>query len=428
MIPGAGQSLHTSAAPGDLPPGACRREFLPPGQSHIYLIFAHVFRLVASPLTRKIWLVSLFSLIVMAVMPPSGLLLRGGSVPPAADGLSSTEPLRAEASSPVFVVDLPHMRLDGAGILQTLLLAVLISGVASLAVAHLVVAPAAGLARALTRAATGEPDALSDPTVTRLLTQRGELGDAARAARRTLTALQDRIAAKDRFAADMAHEVRNPLASLRLAASGLRDVRDIAQIAALLDIIEQDVCRLDRLISDTASAALLEADLRDEEKAEFDLTDLLATLCNHLALQARVKGVDFIRFLPEDPVRVLGLEGRVAQVFVNLIANAISFCNAGDAVRVQAIRREGRVLVAVEDTGPGLPDSALEKVFARFYSERPAHEFGTHSGLGLAISHQIIEAHKGVIWAENIRVSGAEDDSPPLGARFVVGLPLWAGP
>ena len=132
----------------------------------------------------------------------------------------------------------------------------------------------------------------------------------------------------------------------------------------------------------------------------------------------------FITDLPAEPILVRGLEARLAQVFVNLVTNAISFCDDGDAVRVWARRRENRVLVVVEDTGPGIPEQALTKVFKRFYSERPQSEFGKHSGLGLAISKQIVEAHGGVIWAENIRPTAADPASSPLGARFVVGLPV----
>ena len=111
-------------------------------------------------------------------------------------------------------------------------------------------------------------------------------------------------------------------------------------------------------------------------------------------------------------------------MFVNLISNAISFCAEGDAVRIWARQRESRVLVVVEDTGPGIPDQSLSNIFKRFYSERPPGQFGEHSGLGLAISKQIIEAHGGVIWAENIRPTDADITSEPLGARFVVGLPV----
>ena len=132
----------------------------------------------------------------------------------------------------------------------------------------------------------------------------------------------------------------------------------------------------------------------------------------------------FGELTPGQPVTIQGLEARLAQVFVNLITNAISFCEAGDAIRVWARRRENRVLVVVEDTGPGIPEQALTKIFNRFYTSRPEGQFGNNSGLGLAISKQIVEAHGGVIWAENIRPTDADITSDPLGARFVVGLPI----
>ena len=150
---------------------------------------------------------------------------------------------------------------------------------------------------------------------------------------------------------------------------------------------------------------------------------MINNLSEYLGQQAAEKGVEFIRDVPTDPIVIQGLEARLAQVFVNLITNATSFCEDGDAVRIWARQRDNRVLVVVEDTGPGIPEQALNKVFSRFYSERPEQQFGNHSGLGLAISKQIVEAHGGVIWAENIRPTDADMASDPLGARFVVGLP-----
>jgi two-component system sensor histidine kinase ChvG len=192
----------------------------------------------------------------------------------------------------------------------------------------------------------------------------------------------------------------------------------------LLDVIEHDVRRLDRLVSDISNASRLDSELVKEEETPFNLLKTIANLSEYLSQQAAEKGVDFIVDLPPDPIIIQGLEARLAQVFVNLITNAISFCEEGDAVRVWARRRENRVLVVVEDTGPGIPEQALTKIFNRFYSERPSGDFGNHSGLGLAISKQIVEAHGGVIWAENIRPSNADLNTPPLGARFVVGLPV----
>ena len=192
----------------------------------------------------------------------------------------------------------------------------------------------------------------------------------------------------------------------------------------LLDVIEHDVRRLDRLVSDISNASRLDSELVKEEEEEFSLMKTLSNLGEYLGKQAGEKGVDFITDLPNDPINIRGLEARLAQVFVNLITNALSFCENGDAVRVWARRRENRVLVVIEDTGPGIPEQALTKVFKRFYSERPEGQFGNHSGLGLAISKQIVEAHGGVIWAENIRPTNADITSEPLGARFVVGLPI----
>ena len=222
----------------------------------------------------------------------------------------------------------------------------------------------------------------------------------------------------------MAHEIKNPLASLRSAVGTLRVARREDQQARLIEVIEHDVRRLDRLVSDISNASRLDSELVKEEEEEFDLVHTLTALSEHLGHQAADKGVEFITDFPRDPVMIRGLEARLAQVFVNLITNAISFCEDGDAVRVWARRRENRVLVVVEDTGPGIPDQALTKVFKRFYSERPQSQFGEHSGLGLAISKQIVEAHGGVIWAENIRPTHADVTSDPLGARFVVGLPV----
>jgi two-component system sensor histidine kinase ChvG len=183
------------------------------------------------------------------------------------------------------------------------------------------------------------------------------------------------------------------------------------------------VRRLDRLVSDISNASRLDSELVKEEEEPFDLLQMLGNLGQYLGEDAKSKGIDFITDLPAAPITVHGLEARLAQVFVNLITNAISFCEDGDAIRVWARKRANRVLIVVEDTGPGIPEQALGKIFKRFYSQRPEEHFGNNSGLGLAISKQIVEAHGGVIWAENIRPTEADITSEPLGARFVVGLP-----
>lgn len=251
-----------------------------------------------------------------------------------------------------------------------------------------------------------------------------EIGRLSGALRGMVTALYDRIDANEQFAADVAHEIKNPLASLRSAVGTLRVAKREDQRDKLLDVIEHDVRRLDRLVSDISNASRLDSELVKEEEENFDLIKMLANLTDYLGKEASDKGVEFISDLPNAPIHIQGLEARLAQVFVNLITNALSFCDDGDAIRVWARKRENRVLVVIEDTGPGIPDQALTKIFNRFYSERPEGQFGNNSGLGLAISKQIVEAHGGVIWAENIRPTDADITSEPLGARFVVGLPV----
>jgi two-component system sensor histidine kinase ChvG len=251
-----------------------------------------------------------------------------------------------------------------------------------------------------------------------------EIGRLSGALRGMVNALYDRIDANEQFAADVAHEIKNPLASLRSAVGTLRVARRDDQREKLLSVIEHDVRRLDRLVSDISNASRLDSELVKEEQSEFNLLQMLENLGEFLGEDASKKGIEFIADLPEKPIVLHGLEARLAQVFVNLISNAISFCEDGDAIRIWARQRDSRVLVVVEDTGPGIPEEALGKIFKRFYSHRPESDFGNNSGLGLAISKQIIEAHGGVIWAENIRPTEADITSDPLGARFVVGLPV----
>ncbi|TCL01102.1 two-component system sensor histidine kinase ChvG [Shimia isoporae] len=251
-----------------------------------------------------------------------------------------------------------------------------------------------------------------------------EIGRLSGALRGMVSALYERIDSNEQFAADVAHEIKNPLASLRSAVGSLRMVKKEEHREKLLDVIEHDVRRLDRLVSDISNASRLDSELVKEEEEQFNLLEMIGNLTQYLGEDAKGKGIEFVTDLPEVPIEINGLEARLAQVFVNLITNAISFCEDGDAIRVWARKRENRVLVVVEDTGPGIPEQALNKIFNRFYSHRPESDFGNNSGLGLAISKQIVEAHGGVIWAENIRPTDADITSEPLGARFVVGLPV----
>ena len=251
-----------------------------------------------------------------------------------------------------------------------------------------------------------------------------EIGRLSSALRAMVAALYERIEGNEQFAADVAHEIKNPLASLRSAVGTMRVAKREDQRERLLEVIEHDVKRLDRLVSDISNASRLDSELVKEEDEAFDLVKMIRNIHDFLGKEAESKGIEFVADLPEEQINVQGLEGRMAQVFVNLITNAISFCGEGDAIRIWVRKRDNRVLAVVEDTGPGIPEDALTKIFQRFYSERPEGQFGNNSGLGLAISKQIVEAHDGVIWAENIRPKGADATSKPLGARFVVGLPL----
>ena len=318
------------------------------------------------------------------------------------------------------------VRNEREQVLQMFVIAILVSVGLSLVLASTIANPLSDLAAAAEigqdknsrRLAPGRvriPDLTARPD---------EIGRLSGALRGMVAALYDRIDGNEQFAADVAHEIKNPLASLRSAIGTLRLVKKDEQRNKLLDVIEHDVRRLDRLVSDISNASRLDSELVKEEEETFNLLKMVHGLSDHLANEAHEKGIEFITDLPKDPIILEGLESRLAQVFVNLITNAISFCEDGDAIRVWVRKRETRVLVVVEDTGPGFPEAALTKVFNRFYSERPAGHFGNNSGLGLAISKQIVEAHGGVIWAENIRPTDADAMSEPLGARFVVGLPV----
>lgn len=317
-------------------------------------------------------------------------------------------------------------RAERERVLQMFIVAILVSIGLSLVLASTIANPLADLAEAAevgrdSNARRVNPGRIRIPD---LSARPDEIGRLSKALHGMVSALYNRIEGNERFAADVAHEIKNPLASLRSAVGTLRMVKREDQRDKLLDVIEHDVRRLDRLVSDISNASRLDSELVKEEEERFDLLKMLGNLNQYLGEDARAKGIDYITDMPGEPVVITGLEARLAQVFVNLITNAISFCEEGDAIRVWARRRENRVLVVVEDTGPGIPEQALFKIFKRFYSQRPDEHFGNNSGLGLAISKQIVEAHGGVIWAENIRPTEADPASDPLGARFVVGLPV----
>jgi two-component system sensor histidine kinase ChvG len=255
------------------------------------------------------------------------------------------------------------------------------------------------------------------------LTQRGdEIGDLSRSLREMTNALWLRMSAIESFASDVAHEIKNPLSSLRSAVETAVRVDDPVKQRRLLEIILDDVERLSRLITDISDASRLDAELSRDVMSPTDIAAMLRTLVD-IHETTRTDGTArVVLSLPERrrELVVLGIESRLSQIFLNVIANAVSFSPPEGEIRVQA-REAGRaVLVRVDDDGPGIPAEKLTAIFDRFYTERPASEkFGTHSGLGLSISKQIVEAHRGRIWAENRHdATGAV-----CGARFFIRLP-----
>jgi len=258
-----------------------------------------------------------------------------------------------------------------------------------------------------------------------LLEQNDEMGQLANALYSSSTALWERMDAIDRFAADVAHEIKNPLSSIRSAIETLRRTPDPAQQKRLLAIITDDVRRLDRLITDISDASRVDAELSRVRLEPVDCAVMMHTLGE--IYEATMDEDEDARIVVQSPpsgLVVLGEERRLVQVIRNLIGNAKSFSPPHGVITLSA-RETGNVIeLGVEDEGPGIPEANLEHIFDRFYSERPAGEqFGTHSGLGLSISRQIVEALQGRISAENRR----DAEGKMLGARFVVRLPQKEG-
>ncbi len=253
-----------------------------------------------------------------------------------------------------------------------------------------------------------------------LLARRDEIGELGQALSSSAAALWQRMDAIERFAADVAHEIKNPLSSIRSAIDTLKRVEDPRHQVKLLSIIQDDVVRLDRLISDISDASRVDAELSRTATEPVDVVDLLRTLAE-IAQSTRAPEDPAIETdLPDEKLEVPAVEGRLVQVLRNLIGNAESFSPEGGRITLRARETGSVVEIAVEDEGPGIPDGNLEHVFDRFYSERPEGEkFGKHSGLGLSISRQIVEALRGRISAENRR----DETGTVVGARFVVRLP-----
>ncbi|MGJ5208489.1 stimulus-sensing domain-containing protein [Bradyrhizobium sp. HKCCYLR20261] len=259
--------------------------------------------------------------------------------------------------------------------------------------------------------------------------RRDEIGHLSGALRDMTDALYARIEAIEMFAADVAHELKNPLTSLRSAVETLPLARNDNSRARLLAVIEHDVKRLDRLISDISDASRLDAELQRQDMTLVDLRRLLNTLTS-VANETKKNGTDVaveVRFEGRgvnDTFSVPGHDSRLGQVISNLLSNAQSFSAAGGKVRITCRRVRSEIEITVDDDGPGIREDALQRIFERFYTDRPHQGFGQNSGLGLSISKQIIDAHGGRIWAEN-RPGPVDADGNPTsaGARFIVRLP-----
>jgi two-component system sensor histidine kinase ChvG len=307
------------------------------------------------------------------------------------------------------------VRLD---VLRWFLLALGVTILLSIYLARTIANPILRLATAAERVRRDRHRRYSIPDFKR----KDEIGQLAAALRDMTQALWLRIDAIERFAADVAHELKNPLTSMRSAVETAARINDPDRRQKLMNIILEDVGRLDRLISDISDASRLDAELSRENSAPVDIRRMLAALIEVMettAVQHRIALV-----LVTDGKRDLmvnGVESRLVQVFRNLIANALSFSPPGGRITLKARAENGTVVSQVLDEGPGIPEGRESDIFQRFYSERPQSEkFGVHSGLGLSISKQIVEAHGGTLVAKNRR----GPDGSVVGARFVVTLPL----
>jgi len=289
----------------------------------------------------------------------------------------------------------------------------------SLYLAGFIAAPIMKLAAAAERIRRGRAGREAIPT---LEDRNDEIGELAESLSAMTRALYDRIDAIESFAADVAHELKNPITSLKSAVEMLERTKEPDKRERLVQVVRNDLKRIDRLITDISDASRLDAELSRGQSAPVDIAKLLDIIVDIYSGMDLPRGVK-ISFAADSANRAIvqGLSERLGQVFRNLIDNAISFSPDGGVVRVSAQISGGRVLAEVEDEGPGIPEPDVERIFERFYTERPAdHGFGKNSGLGLAIARQIVASHGGRIWAENKRSS----EGRRIGARFIVELPL----
>jgi two-component system sensor histidine kinase ChvG len=294
--------------------------------------------------------------------------------------------------------------------------ALLVMLFSSLSLSGAIAGPIRQLAAAADRVRSGRAGRECIPPMAE---RRDEIGELAESLSAMTQALYSRIDAIEQFAADVAHELKNPLTSLKNAVEMLAR-SDAEARDRLMGIIRNDLKRIDRLITDISDASRLDAELSRETNAPVDLSRLLETIVEVYKMTGLPRGVRLTLSLPSpEPIIVLGRDERLGQIFRNLIDNAVSFNPGQGTVAITTEARSAYVRVRIEDEGPGIPPTDLEAIFNRFYTQRPPeHGFGKNSGLGLSIARQIVEGLRGQIWAEN------RGDRP--GACFIVELPLAA--
>ena len=306
-----------------------------------------------------------------------------------------------------------------ASVLGIFAISLVLTVALSLYLAQTLASPIMQLAGSAARMRQGEGRTGSVPQA--LLERQDEIGILARDLQSAASALWARIDANERFAADVAHELSNPLTSVRSAIETLRRIENPEQQKRLLAIIAEDAVRMDRLIADISDSSRVDAELSRTISVPVDIAPILSTLAElHNATRTAEDDPLVVLEAPAEGLVVRGVEGRLVQVFRNLQGNALSFSPKNGRVWVRARPAGAMVEVTVEDEGPGIPEAKLESIFERFYSERPRGErFGQHSGLGLSISKQIVEGLRGRIAAENRR----DAEGKVIGARFIVRLP-----
>ncbi|MGB6229232.1 MAG: stimulus-sensing domain-containing protein [Litorimonas sp.] len=339
-------------------------------------------------------------LIVTATLPVTRVQQILGAVTVESDDVGDTVAAERRALAPII----------GLAFLVTLL--------SSLAVVLFITVPMRRLARAAEQVSRNPQTYDRIPDLSR---RRDEIGDLSVVMRAMTSGLYNRVDDIANFAADVAHEIKNPLTSLRSAADTLRVARTDEQRDKLIDIISQDVTRMNRLITDISNASKVDANLARDTAQTLDVAEIVHNIAEFYRQTKAGPGPDVYDTTELDgPVYIRAFETPFAQVLRNLIDNAITFSPEDGVVRVHAEATDERVRISVTDEGPGIPPGNLETVFDRFYTQRPeGAQFGSHSGLGLAICRQIVTAHKGRIWAEN----WTRKDGSTGGAQFTVELP-----